>query len=94
MFSTEPKTSERSLFPDEAQGALQSLRDLRIERRNGVLRVGPPSEFPEGLPPVSWPEAGARIRLRLRQRQAGTLTLEGGSDSGRPITASKAISSW
>jgi hypothetical protein len=81
-FSAEPDPDDglapRPLPADIARGVFQSLRDVRVVRRDDGFMPAEPSDL-NGLRLTAVPEARALLMLRPSQSELGQFTLGGGS---------------
>jgi hypothetical protein len=79
-FRQDAEPGQPPLPPDVARGALQSHRDVRLrddpddpERP----QFGNAESLPDGVPPVSYPRARARVDVMLRHLELGRYTMNG-----------------
>jgi RNA polymerase sigma-70 factor, ECF subfamily len=73
----------RPLPPELRQGALQSLRDRRVVRRDGNYQTAP-ADDPGGIPLTAAPEAQPIVTLELHESELGQFTLDGHSGFAIP----------
>jgi RNA polymerase sigma-70 factor (ECF subfamily) len=72
-------SGELPLPPDVSRGVLQSHREWRIARRDGQFECDTEDKLSEGLPPISVPEAQAKVILQMRQSELGQFTINDSS---------------
>lgn len=81
-FAQEPTGEQRPLPPEVARGTLQSRREVRLRDdpdNPDRPKFGNAQELPDGVPPVSYPRARARVSLRLGHSELGQYTMDGSS---------------
>jgi hypothetical protein len=79
VFAAVPRSGEQQSLPSElGRGVLECLRDVGLIRRDGGYDFAGPRD-PGRLALTAVPEASARVRLFLNQRELGRFTLDGAS---------------